>query len=68
MDTKEVVATDRLLRVREVAVILNMKEPTIRKWIFDKRIAYLKIGKSVRIPTSVIQGIMESRRVNPGRV
>ncbi len=67
MDTQPEIK-ERLLRVSEVAEILNMKEQTIRKWIFDRRIAYLKIGKSVRIPVSVINGIMESRRVNPGRV
>jgi len=44
-----------LKRVSEVARELGVEESTIRKWIFEKRIPVVKLGRSVRIKPEDIE-------------
>jgi excisionase family DNA binding protein len=39
----------RLLRVKEVAVALGVSEHTVRCWLMDGRIRYVKLGRATRI-------------------
>jgi excisionase family DNA binding protein len=39
-----------MLTVSAVAQRLGLKEPTIRLWITQGRIAHVKLGRAVRIP------------------
>lgn len=43
--------TNQLMTAGEFATELRLKERTIRRWISDRRIATVKIGASVRIPS-----------------
>lgn len=43
---------DRLLNVSEFSQRLGLKKSTIRRWLFERKIACIKLGKSVRIPES----------------
>lgn len=46
--------------VRQAAERLTLKESTVYRWIFDKKIGTVRIGtRAVRIPESEIQRILE---------
>ena len=45
---------NRLLTVREASEQLGLRESTLRKWVLQKRIAYCKLGRSVRLPAEVV--------------
>lgn len=40
---------DRLLRVPEAAELLGIKESTLRKWIFKRKITSIRVGKTVSV-------------------
>ncbi len=46
---------ERLLTIREASERLGLRESTLRKWLFQKRIAYCKLGRSVRLPANVVE-------------
>lgn len=48
-----------LLTVSEVAKILGLKESTVRQWIYMRHVSYVKVGRSVRIESEVIQDLIE---------
>ena len=48
-----------LLTVTETAGALNVTPSCIRRWILERRIAIVKIGRLVRIPAGEIQRIIE---------
>lgn len=49
----------QLLRVSEAAQLLNVREGTIRAWIFRRRLAYVRVGnRSVRIPLDALEGLI----------
>ena len=50
---------EKLYKVQEVAVILNISVATVRYWVFNKKIKYLKIGNSVRIQQSELDRLMK---------
>ena len=45
---------ERLLTIREASERLGLRESTLRKWLLQKRIAYCKLGRSVRLPAEVV--------------
>ena len=47
----------KLMSVPEVAEVLGVKEPTVRKWIQEKKIVYIKIGSFVRFDPEYIEKI-----------
>ena len=47
-----------LLTVPEVASRLGLKEATIRRRILDRRIDYVKNGRSVRIPIEAVEKVI----------
>lgn len=49
---------NELLTVKEVSKILKVSEQTIRKLIKEEQIRYVKVGKSYRIPKSVINSLI----------
>lgn len=49
----------RLLPLPEAADRLGVTVATIRAWIYRRSIEYVKIGRSVRISESVVEGIIE---------
>ena len=48
----------KLLPVPEAAERLGWKEATMRRKILERKIAYVKVGKSVRIPVEAIDLII----------
>jgi len=49
-----------LKRVSEVARELGVEESTIRKWIFEKKIPVVRLGRSVRIKPEDIENMINS--------
>ena len=53
-----------LYTVREAARLLTLKESTIYRWIFDRKIQPRKIGtRAVRIPQSEIERILNGEKI-----
>lgn len=52
-------ADQRLLTIREASEKLGLRESTLRKWVFEKRIAYCKLGRAVRLPAVVIDKMIQ---------
>jgi excisionase family DNA binding protein len=51
------------LSVREVAEILNVAEKTVRKYVWQRTIPYLKIGGHVRFDPKKIEQWIEEKEV-----
>ena len=50
-----------LLTVRQAAERLSVTEAAIRRWLLERRIASVKVGRRlIRIPASEIQRLVES--------
>lgn len=65
MDTAEVV----LLSVPQVAERLNVTRACIRRWILERRLAVVKVGRLVRVPSSEVDRLIDSglRPARPAR-
>jgi excisionase family DNA binding protein len=50
--------SSRLLTVKEVAMRLGLKESTIRKYILRRQIAYVKLGRAIRIPIEELERML----------
>ncbi len=47
---------DQLLGIKDVSELLKVKESTIRSWVFQKRIPFLRVGgRLVRFPMKELQ-------------
>jgi excisionase family DNA binding protein len=54
-----------LLTVLEAAERLAVKTKTVRAWIWRKQIAYVKVGRSVRIPRAAVEELIRRGTVQP---
>ncbi|MDQ7781204.1 MAG: helix-turn-helix domain-containing protein, partial [Planctomycetota bacterium] len=55
-------ATDVLMTVPEVARYMGVREQTVRKWVCQRRIPYVKIGRSVRFRREDIEEFLRKHR------
>jgi len=53
------VQVEKLLTIEQAAELLGMRPVTIRMWAASRRIARVKLGRSVRIPESEIERLIE---------
>ena len=51
--------SDTARTVREAAEELGLSPATIRAWIRQRRLGYLRLGRAVRIPASEIRRIVD---------
>jgi excisionase family DNA binding protein len=58
-------ADQRLLTIREASEKLGFRESTLRKWVFQKRITYCKLGRAVRLPAAVIETMIQESYQKP---
>ncbi|MFO0706711.1 MAG: excisionase family DNA-binding protein [Nitrospira sp.] len=49
-----------LLTVEDAALRLSVKPATIRRRILERRIDFVKIGRSVRIPERAVEKLIEA--------
>jgi excisionase family DNA binding protein len=52
-----------LLKVSEAAKQLSIKEKTLRAWMAERRIAYVKLGYAVRIQSEEIERLIRESTV-----
>lgn len=52
-------STDQLLTVSEAEALTGRKASTWRRDILRRRIAYVKLGRQVRIPLEVVQNLIQ---------
>ncbi|MFF4821802.1 excisionase family DNA-binding protein [Streptomyces sp. NPDC001312] len=58
---------DRLLSVQEVAEVLGTTVRFPRRLIEERRISFVKVGRHVRIPESVVREFISANTVEPHR-
>jgi excisionase family DNA binding protein len=49
-----------LLNVQEFAQALGVTKACVRRWILERRIASIKVGRLVKLPQSEVQRIIDS--------
>jgi len=49
---------DRLLTVKEAAELLACSEAAIRKWIYQRRLARVKVGRLTRLRQSDVEALV----------
>jgi excisionase family DNA binding protein len=54
---------DQLLTIDEVAKKLRNKPGTIRQWVSEKRIPYVKLGRSLRFRLAEIERFVEKNSI-----
>ena len=59
--------SDRLLNVREAAMMLGLKPATLYQWAYERRIAYVKLGGALRFRLSAIEKLIAQSEVPPLR-
>jgi excisionase family DNA binding protein len=59
---------DQLLTPQEAADRLGTSLRFVRRLIFERRIAYTKLGRHVRIATSDLDGFIAAGRIEADRV
>jgi excisionase family DNA binding protein len=55
----------RLLTLREAAEMLAVSLPTIRAWVWKRKIEVVKIGRCVRIREDVIKELIARNTIPP---
>lgn len=58
---------DELLTIEEVADRFRTSQRFVRRLIAERRIAFTKVGKFVRIRTVDVEAFIAAGRVEPGR-
>ena len=57
---------DRLLSVEQAAERLGTSVRFVRRLVFERRIAYVKLGRHVRISSRDLDAFIEAGRVDAG--
>jgi len=52
-----------LLSIREASVLLGVAETTLRDWVYQKRLPFYRLGRSIRLKNSDIVTFREESRV-----
>lgn len=56
----------KLISYSEAAQILTVAEVTLRRWVSERRIPYLKIGRSVRFDIAELEAWIRKHAVLEG--
>jgi len=59
--------SDKPLTVQEAAEALNLSQATIRAWVLRRKIGFVRLGRSIRIPDAEIRRLLDAGTV-PARV
>lgn len=52
--------TSRLITVRALAEALGVSEKTCRAWIAQRRFPTVRIGRTVRVPLSAVEELIDA--------
>jgi excisionase family DNA binding protein len=53
----------RLLSIKEASEVLAIKPATVRAWLLRRRLPFVKVGRSVRIPADAIAQFIERNTI-----
>jgi excisionase family DNA binding protein len=67
MDRNETGSPDRLLTSNEVADILRVSEPTVRRLIRERSIVVVRIRRTVRVESAEVARYIAAHRDGAGR-
>jgi excisionase family DNA binding protein len=59
--------SERPLKIQQAAIELNLSVACLRAWIAQRRISFIRLGRSIRIPRTEIERVIEAGTV-PARV
>jgi len=51
------------LTVKETADELGVKQPTVRKWIAERRLPHVKLGRAVRVPKEAVLAFIRENTI-----
>lgn len=54
---------DENLKIREAAARLGLSEWTVRAWLREKRLGYIRLGRAIRIPASEVARVIAAGSV-----
>ncbi len=54
---------DRLMTCPEVAEYLHVTEKAVRRWVEQRRLPYIKLGRMLRFRRSVLDNFLAKRQV-----
>jgi excisionase family DNA binding protein len=57
--------SDRLLDVREAAILLGLKPSTLYQWAYERKIPTVKLGRALRFRLSTIRQLIEQSERAP---
>ena len=57
---------EKLLTYQQAAKILNISEPTLRRWVMERRIPFIKIGRLVRFDPDILMKWISEHSVPVG--
>ena len=52
-----------MLSVREVAEKLGLKEGTVRLWLGQRRLPFVRCGRAIRVPTEAVEEFIQRNTV-----
>lgn len=56
---------DRLLNVKEAAATLGLKPSMLYQWVYERRIAHVKMGGALRFRLSALEKLIAKSDVPP---
>ena len=56
-----------LVNIAEAARVLSVSVSTLYGWVWQRKIAFVKVGRAVRFEMSDLQEFIQRRRVQPRR-
>jgi excisionase family DNA binding protein len=62
-EDKAMMDTEPPLTVKEAAKTLNLSVACLRSWMAARKVAYLKLGRAIRIPASEIKRLVAASTV-----
>ena len=60
VSTQERIDMDRLLTVKEAAELLSCSEAAVRKWIYQQRLARVKVGRLTRLRQRDVEALVSN--------
>jgi excisionase family DNA binding protein len=60
---KTIAPSGRLLTCAQAGDALGLKEATVRVWIARRKLAFVKLGRAVRVPQEAIEEMITSNTV-----
>ena len=52
---------DRLLTVKDAAELLSCSEAAVRKWIYQRRLPHVKVGRLTRLRLSDVKAVVRDQ-------